>query len=198
MLTEVVAVAATLSGLVRSWPQAFRVARQTDVRGVSGPTWLLALSNNITWLIICVLEHVAVAALSNLLNGLAGATVLALLLRRGRLPGWHLTATISAAVVVNVGTYVAIGPAGPAVLGIGLAVVMFVPQAATVLRRSAAGVSLLTWTLALITSSLWAVYGVLIESAVFVAPNAVMAPLAAVIVWRVAASRARRPVALTP
>ena len=185
MVVDAIGVAAILTGLARSWPQVLHIVNRPDVRGVSTSTWLLWLCAAVTWLIIGLVEHIAAIVVSNGLNALGGLTVLALLVRRHALSWWRPALTAVAAVAVNLAAYGAIGAAGPSVLGMGISISMFVPQAVTVLRRSIAGVSLLSWTLALVAATLWSVYGLLANEFVLVVPGLVMVPAAAVIVWRV-------------
>jgi uncharacterized protein with PQ loop repeat len=184
MLTTAVGVLAVTCGLARAWPQVARIVVRRDTRGVSALTWMLSLCAFISWEAIGMVEHITAAVVFNSLAILSAGAVFAVLVWQHALAGWCPLVAALTAIAASIIAYKTLGALGTSVLGVGISVSMFIPQALKVLRVPSYGVSVSTWWLAVVTSVLWTLYGVMLGKLVLIVPNVVMMPVAGIILWQ--------------
>ncbi len=184
MVSLAVATVASVTGLLRAWPQAWAILRQGHATGVSAQAWTLVLISNLIWLMLGGVADIPVTVAYNVAGGAGTAAVVVLLCRQGV----ARTSAVLAALVVATGITLAVAAAwsapGVGVLAVGIAVTMYLPQAYKTLRQPATAVSRTSWGLALISVACWGWYGLMIDEPAFIASAAVMVPTSAVILWR--------------
>jgi uncharacterized protein with PQ loop repeat len=197
MLTEALAVAATALPTLRAWPQVRRIAIRRETSGVSTTSWTLMLVNFSIWATLGAFMGIPVLIATNVLAGLGAIAVLASLAVKGQGQMWRIPTTVAGTVVTSASLH-AIG--GTVVLGTiatVVAITMFLPQLVKVFKTSTAGVSPVTWWLAVASSVSWLSYGFAIGHPAIAAPHIVMLPSAIAILWRVYTTREnQRPVAI--
>lgn len=193
-LTDVLAWTGTLLGLVRTAPQTLVVYRTKNLNGLSVQSCLWLLVAALWWdLYALVLADLPLFASS------LGATVAPILIwyqltarnmvtRRDT--GLLIGAGLSAVVLLPLGGVTAVG-----LLASGSTIVYAAPQLVKLVKtRDVAGVSLGTWVLTAVNTSIWAAYGLLTGLTPLVLPALVMLPTAMLVMTlharqRVAARR---------
>jgi uncharacterized protein with PQ loop repeat len=175
---------AAASSLLFVWPQVVKLARTRDVDGVSVPATLFAMAGYSIWMLYGVREGLPFVFAANLqaVIGFGLVVVMAASHRRVEPRVWPGAAAGLAFILV---VFAAVPPA----LG-GLAVLVssigFVPQAVVAVREpDLSGLSIWTYVLIALSTSVWAAYGLAEGDPYLVAPTLVILPSALTIAVRI-------------
>ena len=178
----------------RGAPQAGRLVR-SGAAGVSVGTWIQALVLAELWTAYGFLAHVQAEVVTNIPSGALAILIVVLVGHRTdtTLKVLVVTAVLGTAasglIVLSVLLKAQWLVAVPAVVG---AVGLYLPQLIKLIRYTeVAGVSLVSWVMALLATSSWTAYGVVIHKLPVVLPNFVMLPSALGIVVRIGLLRRR-------
>lgn len=165
-------------------PQAIATRRGSG--GVALGSWALSAFGASAWVGYATRADLAPSLVANALSVAAAlAVVLAL---RGAPASRRALVVLASLALVILATVTPL--ALSSVLAVALTVPYPVPQAVNALRGRLAGVSPVTWALSLVTSTLWAAYGLSVHSWAIVAPSLVIVPSAATILVALARHRA--------
>lgn len=193
-LTLTIGIIAPLFTVLQCVAQAMRINR-TGAVGVSMSTWILSAFVAETWVGYGFSFHVLAEIYANIpFLIVAGYVVLVAarsqnVLRRASVS--FLGATALAVLISLTGMshhwrWIL------ATIAVGGAVVIYLPQMVVTLRsKDLVGVSVVSWTLALVTGVAWALYGVLIHQPPVALPSVVMIPTTLVILIQVTRHRLR-------
>lgn len=193
-LTLTLGVLAPLLTILQCVAQAMRINR-TGAAGVSMGTWILSAFVAEVWLGYGVSFHVLAEVYANIPFLIVAAFVVVVAARSQKVQRYAVLscsgATVLAVLVSLTGTshhwrWIL------ATIAVGGAVVIYLPQMMMTLRsRDLVGVSVVSWSLALITGVAWALYGILIHQPPVSLPAVVMIPTTLVILVQVARHRVR-------
>ena len=153
------AAAATVLSMSCTWPQVARIRRTGDVAGVSIAAAALTVSSELGWTLYLGGERLWSAVPEGLFNIAANAVLVLVVVRAGGSSRWALLGA-SCWLVALFGTRWMGGPQSmAALLAVGYAV-QLTPAVVTAWRTwSPSGIATATWSLRLVESSLWGVYG---------------------------------------
>jgi uncharacterized protein with PQ loop repeat len=182
---ELAGAVAVVTTVLRSWPQAWKVTRSTDVSGVSVLTWALAASCHMSWVTYGVMRGLVATWLANGAAGVGCLLVLGTLrIRHRRRLGRVVLTAVGGTLLAVTAMRVLTGVAGVGLVALLLALAMFVPQTYATMKGGTSGVSSVAWLFIFLSTVAWAAYGVA-ESDAFVAlPTVVIGPCAAVVLVR--------------
>lgn len=192
-LTMLLAVGRPALTVARGVPQVVRLLG-SEPDGVSVLTWQLWLILGEPWIAYGIVQHVPAEVVTNCCTTVLALLTLLLVTRStgGTRRMLSVALASSAAVVLFIIVCVhAHDTAVISVVAVSGSVTMYLPQAVRTFRSgSLSGVSLGTWSLALVTAIAWGVYGLLIDKVPVWLPSIVMVPASAVIVAKLWARRA--------
>jgi uncharacterized protein with PQ loop repeat len=182
-----VAVLGTLaaaSSLLFVWPQVVRLARTGDVDGVSVPATLFAMAGYAAWILYGLREGLPFVVGANVQAAVGFGLVVAMTARRR-----PVEPTVWLGACAGLGLIVLVFVALPGAFG-ALAIVAssagFVPQAIVAVREpDLSGLSIWTYVLIGLSTSVWAAYGIAESDAYVVAPTLVVLPCVIVIAARI-------------
>ena len=195
---NVVGIVATAVTFVHVVPQIVRLLRTGRVEGVSAAWAAVALVLNFGWMAYVIAEEFWITIPSIVIAIVSFGSALYLMYRSGAdvRPGALMSATVA---VASVGIQLV---AGWTVLGTVLALsngLYLGPPVVTAWRsHTPAGVSPLTWVLAVLEGLLWGFYGVLVAAGPIIVFGATEASLSALVLLRLWVARDRIRAALSP
>lgn len=193
---QILGAAAVVSSLLFVWPQVVRLFRTGDVDGVSVPATLWASVAYVLWMIYGVREVLPFVVLANL-QSTAGFGVVVLLAARHRAVRRVVWAAAATGVVVLGATAVAAPTAVVGALAIAAGASGFVPQAIVALRdQDLSGLSITTYLLIALSTSVWAAYGIAEADPFLVAPTVLILPCALIIAARIRLTSRHQPILL--
>ena len=183
MLVSVLSFFAVVLTVLRSWPQFVRILVRKERSGVSLSTWLMAVANHTGWFMYGILSAIPLFTVVNVLAG-AGCVATA----------WTLSSWRPIAVVVIMSTLLslstfAIADAVLLTTITALSFGMFLPQLGKVIRTSAEGVSIATWSVAALASATWIAYACAIHRPTIAVAHFFMLPASLIIIVRTSAVR---------
>ena len=193
---QILGAAAAASSLLFVWPQVVRLLRTGDVDGVSVPATLWASVAYVLWMIYGGREGLPFVVLANL-QATVGFLIVVLLAARRRpvpLPVW----TVAGLGVVLLGAAAVAAPtAAVGALAIVAGASGFVPQTIVALRdQDLSGLSITTYLLIALSTSVWAAYGIAEADPFLVAPTVLILPCSLIIAARIRLTSRRPPVLL--
>lgn len=193
---QILGAAAAVSSLLFVWPQVVRLVRTGDVDGVSVPATLWASVAYVLWMIYGGREGLPFVVLANLQATVGfGLVVLLAAGRRPVPPAVWLTAALGAA-LLGVAA-VAAPTTAVGALAIAAGASGFVPQTIVALRdQDLSGLSITTYLLIALSTSVWAAYGIAEADPFLVAPTVLILPCALIIAARIRLTSRRPPVLL--
>jgi uncharacterized protein with PQ loop repeat len=193
-VTLTIGVIAPLFTVLQCVAQAMRINR-TGAVGVSMSTWILSAFVAETWIGYGFSFRVAAELFANIPYLVVVGYVVFVAARSQKIL-WRAGASCMGATAL--GVLVSLTGISHewrwilATVAVGGAVVIYLPQMMTTLRsRDLLGVSVVSWTLALVTGFSWALYGVLIHQLAISLPAIVMIPTTLVILVQVTRHRLR-------
>ena len=192
---QILGALAAGSSLLFVWPQVVRLIRTRDIDGVSVPATLWAMVGYVLWVAYGLPERLAFVVIANAQAVVGFALVVLLCNRQQRVSRTVWQGAGCGAVMVLI---VAVGLPSPAVgaLAIVAGASGFVPQAIVAVRDpDLSGLSLSTYLLIALSSTVWAAYGVAEGDPILVAPTVLILPCALLIAARIRIT-GRRPVEL--
>jgi uncharacterized protein with PQ loop repeat len=177
--------------IVRGFPQLFQLFKTRRVEGLSVSTWSLLLFTGSCWWWWGFTQGQTLTAVANGVSALTAFIILlfiAIERRTATSRGLLLAFGFFAAVVA----YSETKPGALPLIAIAGAIFCFGPQVVSIFRSDDhSGISLTTWTLAVVNSAAWTVYGAMVGSSTILLPGFVSLPLALAIIGRVALTRRR-------
>jgi len=182
---QILGAAAFVSSLLFVWPQVVALFRTGDVDGVSVPATLWASVAYVLWMIYGVREGLPFVVLANLQSTVGFGVVVLLAARRRPVPRpvWAAAAT---GVVLLGASAVAAPTAAVGALAIVAGASGFVPQAIVALReQDLSGLSITTYLLIALSTSVWAAYGIAEADPFLVAPTVLILPCTLTIAVRI-------------
>lgn len=175
---------AAASSLLFVWPQVVKLARTGDVDGVSVPATLFAMAGYVIWMLYGWREGLAFVVGANLQAVVGFGLVVAMTARRRPVEPrvWRAAgAGLAVVVVVFAAVPVALGALAIVVSSAG-----FVPQAIVALREpDLSGLSIWTYLLIAMSTSIWAAYGIAEADPYLVAPTVLVLPSSLIIAARI-------------
>jgi uncharacterized protein with PQ loop repeat len=175
---------AAVSSLFFVWPQVLKLARTSDVDGVSVPATLFALAGYLIWILYGLREGLPFVAGANLQAAVGFGLVVTMTARQRAVDQrvW-LAAGAGLAFVVLV---FAAAPGALGALAIVVSSAGFVPQAIVALREpDLSGLSIWTYLLIAMSTSIWAAYGIAEADPYLVAPTLLVLPSSLIIAARI-------------
>lgn len=184
-VVQILGAAAAASTFLFVWPQVVRLARTGDVDGISVAATLWAMVAFVLWMTYAVREGLPFVLLANAQATFGFGLIVVLATRRRPVPPvvW-VVATVGAAALA----LAALGAPTPLVgtLAVVAGSCGFVPQAVVALRESdLSGLSITTYLLIALCTSIWAVYGLAEGDIILMAPTAVILPCVLLIAARI-------------
>jgi uncharacterized protein with PQ loop repeat len=176
-------VAPTLT-IFQCLAQANRI-RTTGARGVSLATWILSAFVSQIWFCYGIIFHVTAEVVANI-PAISVSLVVAFLAARSqgkvaRSVMGYLTVTLITVLATYAGSFHELRWV-LATVAVGSSIIIYLPQLALVIRpKDLSGVSIISWSLATLTSLGWFVYGILIHQPPLAIPSCVMMPSAFII-----------------
>ncbi len=193
-LTLTLGVIAPLFAILQCVAQAMRINR-TGAVGVSMSTWILSAAVSETWLGYGSSFHVAAEIYANIPYVIVSAYVVWVAARSEHVVGRGCARFLGASALAVLISLTGLSHHWRWILAsvaVGGAVVIYIPQMLVTLRsRDLTGVSIVSWSLALITGVAWALYGELIHQLPVALPAVVLIPSTIVILIQVARHRLR-------
>lgn len=188
-----IAYAASVVGVAQSVPQIARTLRHPHMKGVAPMSWAISAIACSAWITYGVRAGIGPQIPGNVL--LVTGSVSIVLLVPSSLSRGRRAALLASAGAVVVAVACALPPEGAGFLAFGIGLFSAWPQVVTTLRgsRDAAGVSLLTFSLRLVSGAGWFAYAVLARD-VPVIFSSVVALSTTLLVLSVEASRRSAPV----
>jgi uncharacterized protein with PQ loop repeat len=173
------------SSLLFVWPQVVKLARTRDIDGISLPSTQWAMVGYLLWVAYGLPEGLPFVVLANAQAVVGFGAVVVLVNRQERVPR-RVRQVAGIGLVVLV--LVAIG--APSVVVGGLAILAgasgFVPQAIVALRDpDLSGLSIATYLLIALSTTVWAAYGVAEADPILVAPTVLILPCSLLIAGRI-------------
>ena len=193
---QILGAAAAGSSLLFVWPQVVRLARTGDVDGVSVPATLWAMVGYLLWVAYALPEGLPFVLLANAQAVAGFGIVVALTARRRAVPTRVWQGAGVGLVIIAILAY----GAPPGLVGL-LAIVAgasgFVPQTVVAVRDAdLSGLSMTTYLLIGLSSTVWAAYGIAEANAILVAPTLVILPCSLIITGRIWSTGRRVPATL--
>lgn len=178
-------LAAAVLGILTGIPQALRLWRTPDARGLSYSSSILGVLSSASWLTYGLLRLDAAQLVANV-PGLACAVLTVVLCaRRLGLPLRHAAVAALAWAPVLLGAHLLGGADAVGVAATVVSLVKMLPQVRTVLRREPLhGLAPATFFLTQVSATLWTVYGVATVQGSVIVCSAVSAVLAGVVLSR--------------
>ncbi len=182
---------AILLGVFSIWPQVIRVYAKQSVEGVSGLSYLIALTGTMMWFAYALNTRNLPLLLANTSTNIATIALMVLLVRKRALPLW-LTTTVFALTVSYCGILSAMAPSAVGITGVIVSTISILPQVWRAMRTEyLLGISPSSYALLAATSCAWFSHGILVDDAIISAPNFVLAPSALFISWKAWSSQRR-------
>lgn len=193
---QILGAAAAASSLLFVWPQVVRLVRTGDVDGVSVPATLWASVAYVLWMIYGGREGLPFVVLANLQATVGFLLVVVLAARRRPEPPVVWAAAATGAVLLATAAL-----AAPTAAVGAMAIVAgssgFVPQTIVALREDdLSGLSITTYLLIALSTSVWAAYGIAEADPFLVAPTVLILPCALLIAARIRLTSRRPPILL--
>lgn len=172
-------------------PQIVRLLATRNTRGISPLFWTLVAVQTTTWIFYGYIEDIIPVTVVNTIV-LTGACIVLYLMdlrldRKYSVAGIIFLTTAFCYVLVNQSQIDFLGN-----VALSLSIIVWLPQARVALvRRDLSGLSVSSWTLVLVSSSLWLFYGHLISDWRVQVPALTAASAALIVVYRIIHTRYR-------
>ncbi len=194
--TTALAVIAPSLSILQCLAQVARI-RRVGAQGVALATWIVSVFGAEVWFGYGVIFRVPAELATNLPYWILATWVTVAASRSQKRVRAAASGYLLATALAVGATLLGLTHPGRTILATVAdvtAIVSYLPQLRATLRSDdLAGVSLLSWVAALITSVAWAAYGILIHQPAVALPTLIMAPSALTIVAMVTRDRRRNP-----